>query len=134
MRPDCVVILTPLFDHDLGFFQTVEDFPVEKFVAKLAVEVFIVAILPRAARRDEQLIESERSGPFERDGHLVEVHIYKLEHDKEWVLEVVDEGGTSMVWDDKFRTDRIAWKEFLRTIEKEGMAAVSGPIKQQQMH
>jgi hypothetical protein len=54
VRPDCVAILTPLFDHDLGFFQTVEDFPVEKFVAKLAVEVFIVAILPRAARRDEQ--------------------------------------------------------------------------------
>lgn len=39
-----------------------------------------------------------------------------------------------MVWDDKFRTDRIAWKEFLRTIEKEGMAAVIGPIRLQGLH
>ncbi len=90
--------------------------------------------MEKAKDQKPKLIESERSGPFERDGHLVEVHIYKLEHDKEWVLEVVDENGTSTVWDDKFRTDRIAWKEFLRTIEKEGMAAVSGPIKQQQLH
>jgi hypothetical protein len=88
----------------------------------------------KAKDQEPKLIESERSGPFERDGHLVEVHIYKLEHDKEWVLEVVDEGGTSMVWDDKFTTDRIAWKEFLRTVDNEGMAAVIGPIRLQGLH
>ena len=88
----------------------------------------------KAKDQEPKLIESERSGPFERDGHLVEVHIYKLEHDKEWVLEVVDEGETSMVWDDKFRTDRIAWKEFLRTVDNEGMAAVIGPIRLQGLH
>ena len=88
----------------------------------------------KAKDQEPKLIESERSGPFEKDGHAVHVHIFQLEGDKDWVLEVVDENGTSTVWDDKFRTDRIAWKEFLRTIEKEGMAAVSGPIKQGQLH
>jgi hypothetical protein len=90
--------------------------------------------MEKARDQEPKLIESERSGPFERDGHVVHVNIIQLEGDKDWVLEVVDENGTSTVWDDKFRTDRIAWKEFLRTIEKEGMGAVSGPIKQQQLH
>ena len=88
----------------------------------------------KAKDQEPKLIESERSGPFERDGHLVEVHIYKLEHDKDWVLEVVDENGTSTVWDDKFSTDRIAWKEFLRTVDNEGMAAVIGPIRLHGLH
>ena len=88
----------------------------------------------KAKDQEPKLIESERSGPFEKDGHVVHVHIIQLEGDKDWVLEVVDEVGTSMVWDDKFRTDRIAWKEFLRTIEKEGMAAVIGPIRLQGLH
>ena len=88
----------------------------------------------KAKDQEPRLIESERSGPFEKDGHVVHVHIIQLEGDKDWTLEVVDENGTSTVWDDKFRTDRIAWKEFLRTVDNEGMAAVIGPIKQQQLH
>ena len=90
--------------------------------------------MSKAKDQEPRLIESERSGPFEKDGHVVHVHIIQLEGDKDWVLEVVDENGTSTVWDDKFRTDRIAWKEFLRTVDNEGMAAVIGPIKQQQLH
>lgn len=88
----------------------------------------------KAKQEEPKLVESDRSGPFEKDGHLVEVHIYKFEHDEEWVLEVVDAYGTSTVWDDKFRTERMAWKEFLRTIEKEGIASVSEPIKNRQLH
>ena len=88
----------------------------------------------KAKQEEPKLVESDRSGPFEKDGHLVEVHIYKFEHDEEWVLEVVDAYGTSTVWDDKFRTERMAWKEFLRTIEKEGIESVSGPVEKRQLH
>lgn len=83
---------------------------------------------------DPQLINSDRSGEFEKDGHRVQIHITRMENEKEWVLEVVDEHGTSTVWDDKFRTDSMAWEEFLRTIEKEGMEAVTGPVAKQQLH
>ena len=38
MWPDCVVVLAPAFDQDLGLLQRVEDFPVEQFIAQLAVE------------------------------------------------------------------------------------------------
>ena len=83
---------------------------------------------------DPQLIKSDHSCEFEKDGRRVQVHITRMENEKEWVLEVVDEHGTSAVWDDKFSTDRMAWEEFLRTIEKEGMEAVSGPEETRQLH
>ena len=90
--------------------------------------------MPQMKNADPKLIESDHSCEFEKDGHRVHVHITRMEHDKEWVLDVVDEHGTSSVWDDKFRTDRMAWKEFLRTVENEGMAAVSGPVERRQQH
>ena len=87
---------------------------------------------PKSA--DPKLIESEHSCEFEKDSHTVQVHITRMEYEKEWVLEVVDKHGTSTVWDDKFRTERMAWKEFLRTIEKEGIESVSGPVEKRQLH
>ena len=54
-------------------------------------------------------------------GHTVEICIYKFEQDTEWVLEVVDAGGTSTVWDDKFATDKAALEEALRSIEVDGI-------------
>ena len=35
MRPDGVVVLAPLADDDLGFFQAIEDFAVEQFIPQL---------------------------------------------------------------------------------------------------
>jgi hypothetical protein len=35
MRADCVVVLAPLFDHDLCLSQRVEDLTVEEFIAQL---------------------------------------------------------------------------------------------------
>ena len=45
MRPDGVVVPTPVFDQDLRLFQRVEDFPVEHFIAQLAVEAFAIPVL-----------------------------------------------------------------------------------------
>lgn len=61
---------------------------------------------------------------FTRDGVTVEVHIYRLEHDEKWTLEVVDGENNSIVWDGEFDTDGDAHAEFLRTVETEGMDGI----------
>ena len=38
-------------------------------------------------------------------------------------MEVVDEDGTSTVWDDLFDTDQAALDEVLKTIKEEGLSA-----------
>jgi hypothetical protein len=67
------------------------------------------------------LIESALGGEFKRDGIEVEVHIYRSEEDPLWVLEVVDQGNNSFVWDERFATDHAAMSEFLASVEREGM-------------
>ncbi|MGB7300588.1 MAG: hypothetical protein WBD34_14800 [Burkholderiaceae bacterium] len=56
------------------------------------------------------------------NGATLELQIYRTD-DSPWVLEVVNEQGTSIVWDDQFDTDRAAFDEFTRTLETEGLAA-----------
>ncbi len=52
-----------------------------------------------------------------------QVEIYKSECDQNWLLEVVDEDGTSTVWNDLFKSDQAAMDEVLNTIEEEGLSA-----------
>jgi hypothetical protein len=72
---------------------------------------------------DPKLINSDRSGIFSRDGITVELHIYRLEYSK-WTLEVVDEDGTSVVWEQEFDTDDAAYDEFMRSVDAEGLDAI----------
>jgi hypothetical protein len=51
-----VVMLSPIFDHGLSLFQSVEDFAVQQFIAQLSVEAFAVAILPRASGLDDRIV------------------------------------------------------------------------------
>jgi hypothetical protein len=46
------LVAAPVFDHDLGVHQCVEDLAVAQFIAQLAVEALAVAILPWTARFD----------------------------------------------------------------------------------
>jgi hypothetical protein len=57
----------------------------------------------------------------EKDGVTVEVWIIRLEHETEWLLEVVNSAGTSIVWDDLFASGEDAYAEFERTVAEEGM-------------
>ena len=75
------------------------------------------------AQRDPNLVHSGLSRKFTKDGVTVEVSILRLEGEADWTLEVVNEAGTSIVWDDLFPSDNDAYKEFFRTIEEEGMNA-----------
>jgi hypothetical protein len=57
------------------------------------------------------IIESNLSRTVSRDGTLVEIHIYHLEEDTEWTLEVEDE----------VPTESEAYNEVMRTIDEEGI-------------
>jgi len=71
---------------------------------------------------DPAIIESPLSRTVSRDGITVRVLVYRLEHDPKWALEVVNDAGTSTVWDDLFDTDEAAFEAFTKTVALEGMA------------
>ena len=68
------------------------------------------------------LIESKLSGFITQDGMTIEVCIYRGDAERTWQLEVVNEEGTSIVWDEQFETDQAAMDEVKRTIETDGIA------------
>ena len=74
------------------------------------------------AQADPVLHHSPLCQDVFHNGVTLELHIYRTD-DSPWVLEVVNEQGTSIVWDDQFDTDRAAFDEFNRTLETEGLAA-----------
>jgi hypothetical protein len=72
---------------------------------------------------DPNIVNSGLSKRTTVDGSIYEIEIYRLETDATWILEVVDKEGTSIVWDEQFKTDQDALTEALRTIREEGAAA-----------
>jgi len=76
---------------------------------------------------EHDLVTSPLSRDFEKDGHVVMVDIYGSGK-SDWILEIVDDDGNSTVWDSTFETDELALEEFQRTVEKEGIESVVGPV------
>lgn len=72
---------------------------------------------------DPNIIVSELFQSFTKDGVTVEVQIFRFEDDPKWTLEVVNNDGTSIVWDDLFDTDDEAYETFELAVEEEGMVA-----------
>jgi len=72
---------------------------------------------------EPELIQSPLSQTITRDGHTLKVDIYRLEEEVDWLLEVVNEDGTSHVWDDRFATDQAALDAVHKAIDEEGVAA-----------
>ncbi len=46
MRPHCVIVPPPPFNHDLRFAQRIEQFSVEQLIPEFAIERFEIAVLP----------------------------------------------------------------------------------------
>jgi hypothetical protein len=69
------------------------------------------------------LIRSKLSSFITQDGMTIEVCIYRGDAERTWQLEVVNQEGTSIVWDDRFETEQAAMDEVKGTIETEGMAS-----------
>ena len=73
--------------------------------------------------RIPNLVRSGLSSIVSKDNVTVEVIIVRLESESKWSLEVLNNAGTSIVWDDLFDSDEDAYAEFQRTGEEEGMRA-----------
>ena len=73
--------------------------------------------------RIPNLVRSGLSGIVSKDDVTVKVIIVRLESESKWSLEVVNDAGTSIVWDDLFDSDEDAYAEFQQTVEEEGMRA-----------
>ena len=78
--------------------------------------------------RDPNIVKSGLSRTVKKDGVTVEVSIIRLEHETEWSLEVINSGGTSVVWDDQFVSDDEAFAEFERTVAEEGMRTLENVV------
>ncbi len=77
--------------------------------------------------KEPELEISPLSQPISSGGRTVDVQIYRLEGEAEWVLEVEDEFGNSTVWEDTFPTESAALVEAKKTILAEGVSALVGP-------
>lgn len=73
--------------------------------------------------REPDIINSRLSRRFTWEGYVLRIEIYRLDDRPGWTLEVVNEEGTSIVWDDLFGTDRAAYDAFRETLEREGIEA-----------
>ena len=69
--------------------------------------------------RDPELVRSSFSGTVTRQAVTVQLEIYRLEDDLKWVLEVVNDRGSSIVWDDLFDTDGAAYEAFEAAVAQE---------------
>ena len=69
---------------------------------------------------DAVLVTSGLSQELQEGGYIFEINIYRLQEEAVWTLEVVDEDGTSHVWDDRFVSDFAALVEAQKAIRMEG--------------
>ena len=63
MRPHGIVVLAPLFDQCLRLFQRAENFTIEQLISELAIEAFIVPVLPWASWFDEERLHADPFKP-----------------------------------------------------------------------
>lgn len=76
------------------------------------------------ADNEYEIETSPLSQTLSRDGHTIEVEIYR--GDSGWILEVVDEDNNSTLWEDEFDTDQAALDELHATLQSEGIQALIG--------
>jgi hypothetical protein len=70
---------------------------------------------------DIEIVYSPLQQSCMKDGHTLDIQIYRGKTEPDWILEVVDEGGSSTVWEDRFPTDKAALDEARRAIDEEGV-------------
>lgn len=72
---------------------------------------------------EPNLVISSKSQDNVVDGYRFSIEIYRLERDKTWTLEVVDQEGTSHVWEDQFTSDKDARNAAIEAVGSEGSVA-----------
>ena len=72
---------------------------------------------------EPEIINSKLSRTVVWNGYRMQLEIYRLDDRPGWTLEVVNEVGTSIVWDDLFDSEDAAEATFRETLKTEGLAA-----------
>ena len=73
----------------------------------------------------ENYPESDITKEIEKDGLKVTIEVYQSAVDG-WILEIVDDGWNSTLWDDLFPTAKEALDAGMKAIEKKGIQAFIG--------
>ncbi|MDG1437842.1 MAG: hypothetical protein P8P98_02625, partial [Emcibacteraceae bacterium] len=68
------------------------------------------------------IITSSKTQKVLVKGQSISIEIYKLEGTGGWTLEVINDQGTSIVWEDLFGSDEDALSTALDTLDEEGLA------------
>ena len=76
---------------------------------------------------DPELVASPLCRTITRDGHTIDVEIYRIET-SDWTLQVVDGLGNFTVWIEEFESDQDALDELNRTLSEEGISGMVGPV------
>lgn len=71
--------------------------------------------------RNPNIVSSSYSGSVIEEGISVRLENYRLEKVQQWVLEGVNDAGTSIVWNEYFASDEDAYAAFRQLISEEGM-------------
>lgn len=69
---------------------------------------------------DIELIHSPLTQTYSAEGHTLSIEIYRAAGEA-WILEVVDELGTSTVWDEHFETDAAALAAAFEAFQEAGV-------------
>jgi hypothetical protein len=78
---------------------------------------------PAMDEDEPNLINSSLSRTVVWNGYRLRLEIYRLDDRPGWTLEVINQVGTSIVWNDLFATDAEAEVTFRKTLKTEGLAA-----------
>lgn len=75
-----------------------------------------------------EYIQSPLCQQYSDGDQTVDIDIYRTE-DSGWILEIVDSGNNSTVWEDPFETDQDALDEALDALKQEGIEAFVGTFE-----
>ena len=59
MRPDGIVVASPVLDQHLRLAERREDLAVQELISELRVQALVVAVLPRASRFDVERLDAD---------------------------------------------------------------------------
>jgi hypothetical protein len=68
---------------------------------------------------DFEIIDSPLNQRLLVEGHSFEITIYKGVDEPDWILEIINEKGTSFIPEERFKTDRDAMGAALADFENE---------------
>ncbi|MDT7524595.1 MULTISPECIES: hypothetical protein [Idiomarinaceae] len=74
---------------------------------------------------EDNIEQSPLTQTYSANEQTVTIDIYKGESG--WILEIVDAGNNSTLWEDEFATDQEALDEALAALSEEGIDCFIGP-------